>query len=370
MLDRNPQFAVHLNGQSTSGQKWKDWTSINVTRAIDRMSGEFDVSFGMARHEGDFALGGEIVTGTPVVITIDDQVVLSGYTRTLRFSHDKENVSMQLTGRDRTIDLMDCAAAVDGPFEFTNISLSSAIEKVIKPFGLELTVDAPIGANFKRLAIQPGESVYEFIDRACRLRGLLCVSNGVGGVVLVKPGKEASAGMLSYGRNILSGDVSHDESNQFSLYVVKGHSEAVGADSDAAITAGPTARVTDASVTRYRPKVIIAESQGNDLTLAARAVWEKKLAAARSKSASYAVRGWYANEATRELWLPNTLVKVIDQRAVLNRTMLISGVSYRRDEQSGTTCILDLVMPEAFDIIPESEDGAGSSENVWVADNA
>lgn len=365
MLDRAPEFVVRLNGTP-----WKVWTGINVTRAIDRMSGEFDVTFGMDRKNGDFSLEGSVGTGTPVEILIDGQIVLAGYTRTLQYGYDKESVSMQLTGRDRTIDLMDCAAAVNGPFEFTNISLSSAIEKVIQPYGLKLSVEAPVGANFKRLAIQPGESAYEFIDRACRLRGVLCVSNGVGGIVLVVPGKTKSPGQLVFGGNILSGNISHDESNQHSLYVVKGHSEAVDAGSEAATIAGPTARISDATIKRYRPKVIIAESQGNDMTLAERAAWEKKLAAARSKSASYSVRGWYANENTRELWLPNTLVKVADARAQLNREMLIAGVSYRRDEQSGTTCTLDLTMPEAFDIMPESEDGSGSSDNVWVADNA
>jgi prophage tail gpP-like protein len=359
-----PDFALRIDGTP-----WKVWTDISLTRAIDRMSGEFRVSFGMNREEGAISLDGGLKTGSVVDVEIDGAVVLSGYSRVIDYQYDAFNSAISVSGHDKTIDLMDCAASVDGPFEFSNATLLAVIKRIVAPFGLAVTADADIGKPFARLAIQPGETAFEFIDRACRYRGVFCVADGIGGLVIVKPGTEKSKGILIYGDNILSADVSHDDSDLFSLYVVKGQAEPVGDDNDLVASVSATARVSDSNVKRYRPKVIVSENQGHDLTLAERAAWEKKVSRARAKRASYSVKGWYADAATKTLWKPNTIVTVVDERAqMFKRDMLISGVTLKRDE-SGTTAQLELVLPEAFDLIAENEDAAkASGTSIWVTD--
>lgn len=362
MLEQ-PTFTLRIDGQP-----WAVWTGIAVSRAIDRMSGEFEVGLGRHRDEGDITLDGTLLTGAPVDVEIDDQIVLSGFLRDMRYAYDARTASLTVSGRDKTIDLVDCAAAIDGAHEFYGETLLSVAKKIAAPYGIEVTAETDVGAPFSRLAIQPGETAFEFIERACRQRGVLAVSNGIGGMVIVRPGEVRSPGRLVYGQIILAADVAHDESELFSLYVVKGQAEPVGADTEPSVSASPSARSADATIRRYRPKVVMAENQGYDLTLAERAEWEKKMAKARAKRATYTVRGWYADPVAKTLWQPNTIVTVEDRRAQLNREMLIAGVSLLRDE-SGTTTRLDLVLPDAFDIQAEAEDGAGSgNSDVWVAD--
>lgn len=363
MINDTPEFALRLNGSL-----WTGWEEINIVRALDRMAGEFQLR--LTSDASDFTLP-PMVPGSKAEVEIDGRPVLVGYVDTIKANTADELHDLALTGRDKTGDLIDCAAAVDGGFEMNGLRLDAALRRVLKPYDIPLTVAADIGGTFARLAIQPGETAYDFIERACRARGLMPISDGIGGLVIVKPATERSMGQLIRGENILSVNIDIDVTEMHSLYVVKGQAEAVSGTADAEATAGGEGRVTDSRVTRYRPKVVIGENQGYDQTLKERAEWEKKIAAARSKRATYQVQGWYADVASKSLWKPNTLVHVQDIPSGLNRQMLIVGVSFTRGEQ-GTRTMLDLTMPEAFDIAAErvaaANEAAGSATDLWAED--
>lgn len=100
----------------------------------------------------------------------------------------------------------------------------------------------------------------------------------------------------------------------------------------------------------------MAENQGFDLTLQARAEWEARFARARSSRARYVVQGWTGPGGA--LWQTNTIVRVEDALRGLRRDMLIAGVTFSRSADRGTVTTLDLVLPEAFDLpaLREEED--------------
>lgn len=347
-----------------NGTAYTEWLAVTVARSLERMSGEFQVDL-TKRQPTDLFLTDGITPGLPAQIEIDGQTFLDGFIDAVSYTYNGQQASITVKGRDKTCDLIDCAARVDDKFEFTNQKLDAVIKKIIAPYGLTLKVETDTGAVFKRLAVQPGETAYEFIERACRLRGVLAVSDGIGGLTIIKPAGEKSAGRLVYGENILAADVDLDDKDVFSLYVVKGQAEPVAAD-DEEVKVSVTAegRATDELVKRYRPKVIVGENQAYDMTLKERAAWEKKMARARSKRATYTVTGWRAAQGA--LWKVNTLVPVSDKRTGLNREMLITGLRFTRDN-GGTRTQIELSMPEAFDIPAEKDTTSGASE-IWVAD--
>jgi prophage tail gpP-like protein len=304
-----------------------------------------------------------ISPGQECEVSIGDQPILKGYIDVLNTGYDSSSTRITVSGRDATGDLIDCAAAVDGPFEFNNIKLEKFVEKILKPFNISLTVLADTGAPFKRIAIQPGETAYELIDRVCRFRAVLPISDGVGGMLIIKPGGLRSEGFLERGKNILSGDFTVDWKDRFALYVVKGQSEA-NAETSSAEAATGEGRATDALVGRYRPTVITGENQGYNMTLSQRAEWQAQFARARSVKVSYDVQGWYAKKESSSLWLPNSIVPLKDPVFGFSRDMLITTVSFRRSNQ-GTFTSLELCLPEAFDLPAEieadSDDIAGNS---------
>lgn len=351
-----PSFSMNINGSLIDG-----WTTMEVNRSIERMSGEFRVE--LTRKDLPPQIELKIAPGQKSEVMIGDQPVLQGFIDTLNTSYDSSTTRITVSGRDATADLIDCAAAVDGPFEFNNIKLEKLVEKIIAPFGIKLTVLADTGTPFKRIAIQPGETAYELIDRVCRYRALLPISDGVGGLVIIQPGGLRSTGVLKRGVNILAGNYSNDWIERFSLYVVKGQSEAEP-ETEAGAAAAVEGRATDPIVKRYRPSVITGENQGYTMTLAQRAKWQAQFARARSVRCTYEVQGWYIDQASKTLWLPNSIVPVQDTVFGINRDMLIVGVSQRRGND-GTFTSLELAVPEAFDlpaeIEPETEDVAGDA---------
>lgn len=356
----NMPFDIRLNGQSYYG-----WKALAVSRSIEEMSGSFDVGLTRKHTADDLYLTGQVAPGATVQIDIHGQTFMDGYVNATDYGYDAVTNSLAIKGRDRVGDLIDCAAAVDNRFEFSGQTADRAIAQILKPYGIPLRVEADMGAPFGRMAVQPGETAFDFIRRVCRMRGILPLSDGIGGLTLLKPAATKSPGHLAYGDNILSGAVMLDDSEVHSLYVVKGQTEVFFSDDDsAAATAQPEGRARDDMVARYRPKVIIAEAQGYAMTLTERAQWEKKHARAASRRAKYTVKGWEAKDGV--IWAINTVVPVTDKFAGLNQEMLIVGLRFTYNS-SGTRTELELAMPEAFDL-PAMRDSDQTSA-IWVADN-
>lgn len=341
----DPTFSIKLNGAAYIG--WKD---ISISRSIERMSGTFDVSL-TGRPDNTY-IDNQLIPGTPVEVLINNSPVMVGYIDALKSSYDANRADLSIAGRDKVSDLIDCAATVDGPFEYNGLKLDQILDEILKPYKISVSYLADTGVAFKRIAIQPGETAFEFIERLCRYRSLLPISDGLGGLLITKPGTEKSKGKLVYGQNILEGNISLDNTNRFSLIVVKGQEEG-SADNSASDVAGAEGRATDSLVTRYRPKVITGENPDSSLSLTERAKWESSKDRARSVSASYKVQGW-TTDGQDDLWKINTIVPVVDAVRGLSRDMLIKDISLNRSI-SGTTTSLELVLPEAFDLPAESE---------------
>ncbi|MBI1214557.1 MAG: hypothetical protein GC185_01905 [Alphaproteobacteria bacterium] len=348
-----------------AGVEWDGWEEMSVSRSLQQGAGVFDLK--LARKSGSMTLDSAITPGADVTIEIDGQPVLVGWLDALRTTYDATSSMIFASGRDKVGDLVDCAATVAVDFDFRGLKLDAMVKKVAAPFGISVSVDGDVGKAFTILAIQPGERAFAFIERACRFRQLLPVSDGVGGLVLVKPAGEKSPGRIIYGQNVLRGDISFDTKGLYSKYEVLGQTAPLvadtDADNDAELLSTPAAAVSDSNVKRYRPTVIVSENNAVALTLKQRAEWEKKIARARSAPATYTVQGWYASED--QLWKVNTVVHVTDERAGLDRDMLITDVNFSRDK-GGTTTQLGMTLPEAFDILPYRNDA--STDPIWAPD--
>lgn len=332
------------------GNKYQGWSAFGVTRSLEQISGSFELT---AHNLPDF--WDKFSLSDPVTVEIDGHIALEGYINAVSPQYDASGSSLKVVGRDAVGDLLDCAASVDDGFEFNNQSLVNILRTILRSYDIPLTV-AVSGINkpITRLAVQPGETAFDLIERACRLRAVLAVSDGVGGLVLMRAGAVKSAGRLVYGQNIIKGESTIDWSERFSLYVVKGQSEAL-LSSSAEEQSQPEGRIIDPSITRYRPRVILAESQGNNASLKERAKWQRDFDQSRSKRATYTVQGYFAAEG--ELWRPNQIVSVVDPLLKIKRDMLIVSVFFQKSEQ-GSTTNLTLAVPESFDLPAEKEPAA------------
>src|SRR5262249_15264911 len=80
-----------------------------------------------------------------------------------------------------------------------------------------------------------------------------------------------------------------------------------------------------------------------------RAAWEASYRAGKSISVNVVVHGW--TQADGSLWPINRRVHLASSMLKIDLDMLIAGVTYSLDDQSGTTTTLQLMPPNAF--LPE-----------------
>ncbi len=328
---------------TVNGKKYEGWTSARVTRGIESIAGGFELSVS-DRWRGDIAPW-PILPEDECTIGIGGRIVITGYVDSRRSSYDASTRSLSLSGRDKTSALVDCSAVLKS-WEFVGVSVLDIASKLAKPFGIPVTLNAT-GTVPKpaKVSVDPGDTPFEAIDRACRLTGLLPVSDGKGGLVLMRPGSMRTVTELVEGENILSASGAFDASGRFRRYVVLGQHS--GSDElFGKLASAVTASAQDAGV-RRSDRVLVVRPEGNVSVAQAqrRAEWEATVRAARADSITVTVQGW--TQADGNLWPVNAMVHMRSPSIGVDGDLLISQAVYSVGSE-GTTTELTLRRPDAF----------------------
>jgi prophage tail gpP-like protein len=106
-----------------------------------------------------------------------------------------------------------------------------------------------------------------------------------------------------------------------------------------------TGTVRDEGVRRYRPHLIIAETQSDDAKAAKRADWEMRRRIAKAIKATITVNGWRQEDG--RLWATNEMVWCDAPWLGLERELIIAETTFSYDDQ-GELTELSLTLPDAF----------------------
>ncbi|MGE0487320.1 MAG: phage baseplate assembly protein [Gammaproteobacteria bacterium] len=344
---------------AVSGGEFAGWTEVEIALGIEQVAGAFDIALS-ERWPGQ-AVARPIVEGERCAISIDGEVVITGNVDDVVPSFDAEHDRIQVRGRDATGDLVDCAAIHQGG-EWTGATLATIARDLLAPFSIPLTVETDVGGPWTHVfKLQTGETVFEALERAARMRGVLLTSDGRGGLVLTRAGRERIGTALVEGENILGGQGYKSVRERFSEYRVLAQSP--GDDGGFGETVAALSAVEkDAGVGRYRPLIIHAEDNADQAALERRARWEKNVRIGRATRPRLTVHGWSHADG---VWRPNRLVEVRSPTLKAEGEFLITEVRLRQSNQDGTTAVLTLARPEAFDVEPLAEDAGDSDEGVF-----
>ena len=333
------------------GARYGGWKTVSVVRSIESISGEFELTVS-ERYPSQIEQR-RIRLGDECEIELEGEIVLTGYVDRVSPSHDAQSHGIGISGRDKTGDLVDCSA-VHKPGEGGGLSLETIAAVLCEPFGIEVRADVSTGKTFERFRLQESETVFAAIERMARHRAVLAISDGLGGLVFTRAGEGTPATTpLVLGQNILAGSGTYSDRDRYNVYTVKG--QRFGTDEvNSEAAASPVGRATDPQIKRFRPLTMIAEAQGDGLSLTDRARWEANRRAAIAQRPVVVVQGWSGSDGV--LWRPNTIARVVDDWLEIDREMLITTVTYR-DDENGIRCEIALARPEAFDLValPEKQ---------------
>jgi len=331
----------------TDGSIYGGWKTARIPFGIEQIANSFELEV------TDRWVGQNnprpIRVGAACEVLIDGEVVITGYVDDNSPEFDANKHGISIAGRDKAGDLVDCSA-IHKTGQWANATLDKIVRDICAPFGIKVIIDVPVGEKFSTFSIQEGESAHECIDRACRMRAVMPISDGKSNLVITRAKNGAPVAELIQGVNILyaRGDFSMRE--RFSTYYIKGQDR--GSDDNLDAPENHTqvsATATDAYVNRYRPLIVIAEDKGAHATLKQRAEWERNVRRGRSARATVRVNGW--RNASGALWRANTLVHLNSPYLGADVDLLIVGGTYIKDEIQGKVTELSLVGREAFDLV-------------------
>jgi len=345
-----PDVELKVNGRVFSG-----WQSVSIERSIDSLAGGFSLAVS-DRWNGQ-EKPWQIVEGDECTLSANGQIVITGYVDQRSISYGSEEHTLEVSGRDKAADLVDCSAILD-TWEFAAQRVDKIVSAVAAPFGISVKT-APgfaVPSAREKFAVNHGETVYEVIERACRLGGVLTMSDGRGGLIVTRTPAGRATTALVEGKNIKSASGSYDTAERFARYVVAAQSagtdSAFGAD-----VAQVQAVARDANVRAARALLIRGEGNMTLGQAQERANWEATVRAARAGTASVVVQGW--TQESGALWPLNVLVPVRSPFLGIDSDMLISGTHITLDDAGGSITEITLARPDAFTpepFIPKGSD--------------
>jgi len=334
--------------------KHAGWTHINVRRSLETIADSFELS--VTNRWKDQVEPRPIVTGNACNISIDSARVITGYVDDVYPNYDARQHSVGVVGRSKTADLVDCSF-FSGE-DFKGKTFDAVAKTVCEPFGIDVVTDTDIGTSFAQTQkMEPGETVFEFLERLARYRALRLTSTVDGDLMITRTGTERVATPLQLGNNILSASGNFTMRDRFQEYVVLG--QRTGDDEswgNANASASGTVRDDGMTNSRYRPTLIIADGSITTDECKRQAEWHRNTRLGRSGGIVYTVQGWHHADG---LWKPNTLVPVVDQFMDIDGDRLITEVQYILDERGERTEI-QVMQPEGFDLLalPETSDSS------------
>ena len=337
---------------------WEGWKRVAVQRSLEQAAADFRLEL-TDRWPGALEGPRPIRVGEECRLAVDGTPVIAGHIDALRLNLDADRRTIQVAGRERTADLVDCAAPIQA---WSDVTIQEIARDLAKQFGVAVSGNA--GVPLESFATEPGETCYEAIARAARLRGRLVTSTGLGTLLLAPPSRGRAGTDLVVGGNVLRLAARVDYSQRYSSYEVLAQQAGNSTWLTAEETAGVSARVRDPAIARERPWTLLGDQGLSSADAQARCEWELSIRMGRSTGIDVTVQGWRERPGGA-LWEPGRLVRVRGASAGFDgRDYLVSTVRWSIGED-GTLTQLLLVLPEAFQPEPEPSASTPAGDG-WI----
>ncbi len=333
------------------GADIQGWTEVRVTRGVERVPGDFEISM-TERYPGDLHAV-TILPGQACQVLLCNDVVITGYVDRFSPGISSRGHQIRVSGRGKCCDLVDCSAEWAGG-QISGTNALDVAQKLAAPYGISAALASGIapGSVIPQFNLTLGETAWEIIERVCRYQALLAYELEDGSLVLDQVGTVAHASGFAIGQNVQEASIQYGMDQRYSDYVAFIQSvEMYNDSSPGTVDPNRIAHVTDTTVTRHRQLDIIAEAAAGGIDIAkARAHWDKARRWGRSFVCRLTADSW--RDSGGKLWQPNMLAMLdMPQLKLARQEWIIGEVSYRLD-RSGTTAELMLMPPAAFEPEP------------------
>ncbi len=342
-----------------NGTEYRGWQSIHVTDSITQSAASFElrVTERWQRNDGGKRqlIYWKLRAGDACTVKVGGQTMLTGYIDVHQPAISATSHSVDVSGRSKTGDLIDCSA-IHSPGNFHNQTVLQIASAISVPFGVNVEMGEGVAPPFvEKFELDNGETAFESIERLCRKHQLLLTATPAGNLQLTQASKSAYGFVLD---SWVSAQVTSDYSKRFSEYRAKAQRH--GYDDEDPIKPTRVYQVTNVSgVGRYRPIIIRPEGTTDIADAKKRIDWQASRDLGASLKMQVKLVGFRTpgNAGQGSIWQKNKLLHVFSTELGVNQQLLIESVQFEKSE-SGTFTTLELVHPQAHVPSPPSPSGS------------
>lgn len=333
------EIVVAINGTNYAG-----WKAADVTCSMDALCGSFNVE--LSDKWSEQQIPREIRPGDSCQVFADGEPVITGYVDVVSPSIGPDEHKVVISGRDKTADMVDCSGEIES-FEAYGITLGDLANELAGAFGIQVKTECDVGPAFYRVAVEPGETAFDCLDRYAKKRGVLCTTDGEGALVLSsRENFKDSGSAIVEGVNLESGSTTLDFRDRYSDYKTNGQMPSIFKGTRDPVH-DQIGKAMDQNVRRYRPLFLSCEMNASCDDARIRSENECAYRAGKSLRVNITVAGW--RHSGGELWRPRQLVAVTSDSLYLDGTpLVISTVRYAFSDSGGTVAELELTRPDAY----------------------
>lgn len=353
---------------AAGGKRYRNWTTVRLRRDVGTWASDFMLTVAEPSKKGSGWEGLKLKPGDPVQITLAGFKFLTGVVETRQVVLTAQAHAVQIVGLSVT-EAPVKGSMVTSQLDFKGYGFPAIARSVLAPYGIKFKLNnAPAGIEkpFKIEHGFPGETVFQFLERLARQRGIFITDNADGDLVGAEVDTSASsAATLEEGRNIYEASAIITDASFRSEYV--GFSQIPGSDDAWGKAASQLSAKAESTVfKRHRPLVFAADRPSTKEDLAQRIDREQAQRIGTSVQISIVVKGWL-KPGGKELWKEGEMISVrspsIFPMKDPTMKLAVQAVTFAQDSVRGSTTTLDLVLPEALQLaFPK---GPGGSPNLF-----
>ena len=343
-MPKHTEIATILAG----GERYETWQAVSISRDLREITTQMNLT---VAEIGDLKHGWKslrLKPGDPCTAYLAGQLAASGYVIVRQVAYDANAHGVQFIVQSKVADLLK-STANPSPGQFRNYTLSQIAGAVLKPFGINFSSRGMAeGADkpFPRVSVHFGETVFELLERLCRMRNLSMIDDENGNIVAMRGPLPEIVADLQEGRNILSAQMVWRDDVAFSGCKVctqqpgNDHVWGDAARASAAVAVNP-------HYSRYAPLHLVAEEPGDSRDAQMRADHERDANVASMLNVNVTLHGWLRDGTT--LWL-NEVGKSVSLFSPMlfpqeRITLGIQAVACSQSDRDGTTTTLTLTLP-------------------------
>lgn len=347
-----PQMYILFRNQ---GEKLTGWTGLQVNRAIDACADTFSFSVPFDPTPENLERFKPYIGGGPagnkVEIFGENERFATGYVEVVSCISDGNQRVINLQGRSTTGVLMDWSAgslySATAPhfprtaFEFQNMTFNQIAKVIAFPNSVYAVPDTGVMAD---VAIEPGQTIYNFISKLAAANGLYGRATPEGALQYSKLGNTPPVVDLEEGRApVETVESNHDITKRFFKYQILANTTGQPGVQASAYDLGVNAG-------QRGSKIIEPKQQSADYQQAANFARSRGFIDSYTVTATCTGFVYQDYSGTWKFWEAGDVVRLYAPGAFVRKLsrFIIQRVTFQMDTKQGQRTKLDLTLPELY----------------------